>query len=115
MDYNEYGSFSPSKDFDPSRMKKCFLCDEPPIDTNCFGFPVCVNHMTGGKKEMLLSGTIVELKQQLDIATDLGDKRWNALNEIYEQAEKRTCNWCKRKAAEGLGIIKNVYDVQQKG
>lgn len=45
-----------------------------------------------------------ELRSQLYIATDLGAKRWNALNEIYEQAEKRNTNWCKRKAAEGLGV-----------
>ena len=41
---------------------------------------------------------------QLEIATDLGNKRWIALNEIYENAEKHNANWCKRKAQEGLGI-----------
>jgi len=41
---------------------------------------------------------------QLEIATDLGNKRWVALNEIYENAEKHNANWCKRKAQEGLGI-----------
>ena len=41
---------------------------------------------------------------QLEIATDLGNKRWVALNEIYEDGEKHNANWCKRKAQEGLGI-----------
>jgi hypothetical protein len=41
---------------------------------------------------------------QLEIATDLGNKRWIALNEIYENGEKHNANWCKRKAQEGLGI-----------
>ena len=102
----------PSKDFDPVTMTKCFLCDKPPVDTNSFGLPVCINHMTRGKKEYWLSNTIAELKQQLDIATDLGDKRWKVLNEIYEKAEKQNTNWCKRKAAEGLGLIKNVHEVE---
>ena len=41
---------------------------------------------------------------QLEIATDLGNKRWVALNDIYENGEKHNANWCKRKAQEGLGI-----------
>jgi hypothetical protein len=41
---------------------------------------------------------------QLEIATDLGNKRWVALNDIYENGEKHNANWCKRKAREGLGI-----------
>jgi len=41
---------------------------------------------------------------QLEIATDLGNKRWLALNDIYENGEKHNSNWCKRKAQEGLGI-----------
>jgi len=41
---------------------------------------------------------------QLEIATDLGNKRWTALNKIYEDGEKHNTNWCKRKAQEGLGI-----------
>ena len=41
---------------------------------------------------------------QLEIATDLGNKRWVALNEMYEDGEKHNANWCKRKAQEGLGI-----------
>ena len=41
---------------------------------------------------------------QLKIATDLGNKRWIALNDIYENGEKHNTNWCKRKAQEGLGI-----------
>ena len=43
---------------------------------------------------------------QLGIATDLGNKRWIALNDIYENGEKHNANWCKRKAQEGLGIKK---------
>lgn len=45
-----------------------------------------------------------ELNEQLKIATNLGSKRWKVLNEIYEKAEKQNTNWCKRKAAEGLGL-----------
>ena len=41
---------------------------------------------------------------QLEIATDLGNKRWAALNKIYEDGEKRNTNWCKRIAQEGLGL-----------
>lgn len=41
---------------------------------------------------------------QLEIATDLGNKRWIALNEIYKNGENHNTNWCKRKAQEGLGI-----------
>ncbi|NLI08142.1 MAG: hypothetical protein GX457_13780 [Thermotogaceae bacterium] len=41
---------------------------------------------------------------QLEIATDLGNKRWTALNKIYEDGEKHNTNWCKRIAQEGLGI-----------
>ncbi len=41
---------------------------------------------------------------QLEIATDLGNKRWVALKDIYENGEKHNTNWCKRKAQEGLGI-----------
>ena len=40
----------------------------------------------------------------LEIATDLGNKRWTALNKIYEDGEKHNTNWCKRIAQEGLGI-----------
>ena len=83
---------------------KCFMCVQTAIDTNSFGLPVCEEHLHGSKKEALLKSVIEELQSQLYIATDLGAKRWNALNEIYEQAEKRNTNWCKRKAAEGLGI-----------
>ena len=41
---------------------------------------------------------------QIEIATDLGNKRWVALNDIYENGEKHNANWCKRIAQEGLGI-----------
>ena len=40
----------------------------------------------------------------VEIATDLGNKRWTALNKIYEDGEKHNTNWCKRIAQEGLGI-----------
>ena len=41
---------------------------------------------------------------QLEIATDLGNKRCAALNKIYEDGEKHNTNWCKRTAQEGLGL-----------
>ena len=41
---------------------------------------------------------------QLEIATDLGNMRWVALNNIYENCEKHNTNWCKRMAMKGLGI-----------
>ena len=53
---------------------------------------------------------LIQLREQLEVTTDLGEKRWQALNDIYEQAEKRTCNWCKRKAAEGLGIERSNHE-----
>ena len=40
----------------------------------------------------------------VEIATDLGNKRWTALNKIYEDGEKHNTNWCKRIAQKGLGI-----------
>ena len=40
----------------------------------------------------------------VEIATDLGNKRWTALNKIYQYGEKHNTNWCKRIAQEGLGI-----------
>ena len=43
-------------------------------------------------------------KSQLEIATDLGNKRWVALGKIYKDGEKHNVNWCKRIAQEGLGI-----------
>ena len=49
----------------------------------------------------------MKIHDQLRVATDLGDKRWKALNEIYTEAEKRTTNWCRRKAAEGMGLRKD--------
>ena len=51
-----------------------------------------------------LSQMLHDELSQLEIATDLGNKRWVALNEIYEDGEKHNANWCKRKAQEGLGI-----------
>ena len=51
-----------------------------------------------------LSQLLHDEMSQLQIATDLGNKRWVALNEIYEDGEKHNANWCKRKAQEGLGI-----------
>ena len=51
-----------------------------------------------------LSELLHDEMSQLEIATELGNKRWIALNEIYENGEKHNANWCKRKAQEGLGI-----------
>jgi len=39
---------------------------------------------------------------QLGIANDLGNKRWIALNDIYENGEKHNVDWCRRRAKEGL-------------
>ena len=41
---------------------------------------------------------------QLKIATDLGQKRWMALNEIVERANQKSADWCRRVAKEGLGL-----------
>lgn len=35
---------------------------------------------------------------QLEIATDLGNKRWIALNDIYKNGEKHNVDWCRRRA-----------------
>ena len=51
-----------------------------------------------------LASLLHDINSQLEIATDLGDKRWRALNDIYLNGEKHNANWCKRKAQEGLGI-----------
>jgi len=51
-----------------------------------------------------LSQLLHDEMSQLEIATDLGNKRWAALNKIYEDGEKHNANWCKRMAQEGLGI-----------
>ena len=51
-----------------------------------------------------LSQLLHDEMSQLEIATDLGNKRWAALNKIYEDGEKHNTNWCKRIAQEGLGI-----------
>lgn len=51
-----------------------------------------------------LSSLLHDEMSQLQIASDLGNKRWIALNEIYENGERHNANWCRRKAQEGLGI-----------
>ena len=51
-----------------------------------------------------LSQLLHDEMSQLEIATDLGNKRWTALNKIYEDGEKHNTNWCKRIAQEGLGL-----------
>jgi len=51
-----------------------------------------------------LSQLLHDEMSQLEIATDLGNKRYAALNKIYEDGEKHNTNWCKRIAQEGLGI-----------
>lgn len=55
-------------------------------------------------KNTKLSNLLHHIIDQLKIATDLGEKRWKALNSIYVEGERRNTNWCKRKAGEGLGI-----------
>jgi|GEM_PF-5817029 len=49
-----------------------------------------------------LSQLLHDEMSQLEIATDLGNKRWAALNKIYK--DERNTNWCKRIAQEGLGL-----------
>jgi hypothetical protein len=51
-----------------------------------------------------LCSLLHDINSQLAIATDLGSKRWQALNDIYLNGEKHNTNWCKRKAQEGLGV-----------
>ena len=51
-----------------------------------------------------LSQLLHDEMSQLEIATDLGNKRWVALNKIYKDGEKHNTNWCKRIAQEGLGL-----------
>lgn len=53
-------------------------------------------------ENLQLKALLHEVLLQLEIATDLGNKRWIALNEIYVNGEKHNANWCKRKAQEGL-------------
>ncbi len=51
-----------------------------------------------------LAGLLHDEMSQLEIETELANKRWVALNEIYTNGEKHNPNWCKRKAQEGLGF-----------
>lgn len=51
-----------------------------------------------------LSQLLHDEMSQLEIATDLGNKRCAALNKIYKDGEKHNTNWCKRIAQEGLGL-----------
>ena len=51
-----------------------------------------------------LSQLLHDEMSQLEIATDLGNKRWVALNKIYKDGEKHNTSWCKRIAQEGLGL-----------
>lgn len=110
-----------------SELKPCPFCGEENTDTGfilhkdeCY---LMLRYMGGhSKQEMInawntrpiedgLQAEIDRLKEklhdelsQLEIATDLGNKRWLALNDIYKDGEKHNVDWCKRKAQEGLGI-----------
>ena len=53
-------------------------------------------------KNNRLAQLLYEETSQLQIATDLGNKRWIALNDIYKNCENHNVNWCKRRAAEGF-------------
>ncbi len=52
----------------------------------------------------VMSERLHDEMSQLEIATDLGNKRWVALNDIYENGEKHNANWCKRRAQKGIGF-----------
>ena len=103
------------------RKFTCYRCGkyvEAEMDTDgdatC---PACEN-VIGLEPERKLQNRIAELEAEnnrlaellhnelssVEIATDLGNKRWTALNKIYEDGEKHNTNWCKRIAQEGLGI-----------
>jgi len=49
-----------------------------------------------------LATLLHDVLSQLEIATDLGNKRWIALNDIYMNGEKHNAWWCKHKAEEAL-------------
>lgn len=45
-----------------------------------------------------LATLLHDVLSQLEVATDLGNKRWIALNEIYTNGEKHNAWWCKHEA-----------------
>lgn len=54
---------------------------------------------------------IKELKDMLDVVTDLADHRWKALNDIYSECNDyheylNFASWAKQRAAEGLHLKK---------
>ena len=76
-----------------------------PADVSAIGVTTLIDYVEALEAELArLQEKLHDEMSQLEIATDLGNKRWVALNEIYENAEKHNANWCKRKAQEGLGI-----------
>ena len=76
-----------------------------PADVSAIGVTALIDYVEALEAELArLQEKLHDEMSQLVIATDLGNKRWVALNDIYENGEKHNANWCKRKAQEGLGI-----------
>ena len=76
-----------------------------PADVSAIGVTALIDYVEALEAELArLQEKLHDEMGQLEIATDLGNKRWLALNDIYENGEKHNSNWCKRKAQEGLGI-----------
>ena len=81
-----------------------------PADVSAIGVTTLIDYVEAVEAENArltaenerLSQLLHDEMSQLQIATDLGNKRWLALNDIYENGEKHNSNWCKRKAQEGL-------------
>jgi len=91
------------------RCKFCGQEMEKTMIGEHYNFRDCANYLQAELARLTaenerLSQLLHDEISQLEIATDLGNKRWIALNQIYEDGEKHNANWCKRKAQEGLGI-----------